>query len=211
MGRPAGKVRRIIAVLKLPQRRVPLYVSRARAIVEAVGRSAWFPSPEPSLAVVTTAIDDLAAAEAATLTRAMDTVSLRDTKRDALAALLEHLRIYVQAIADANPEHAATIIQSAGMSVKDARGPGPRVFRVKTKGGGVVDVILPSAGDRAAYEVQYSLDGGKSWLGVPQAVTNKTTVTVRGLKPGSTVSFRYRATVKGVTGDFSDVITVIVD
>jgi hypothetical protein len=45
---------------------------------------------------------------------------------------------------------------------------------------------------------------------LPRQFTTRTTVTVTGLTPGSTVHFRYRATVKGLTRDWSQVISLIV-
>ncbi len=44
-------------------------------------------------------------------------------------------------------------------------------------------VVTPSAGDRAAYELQFSLDGGKTWQPFPQQVTNHATAILSGLTP----------------------------
>ena len=210
MGHSVTPPSRIIVVLKLPEYEVPVLVVRARLIVERVGVSPWFPAPEPPLAIVEQRIDDLAKAESETLTRRGDAVSVRNDKRLALVMLLEQMRSYVQRVANANPEQAATIIGSAGMYLKNVRGPAPRVFHAKQRGSTEVDLIFPSAGDRAAYECQLSLDAGKTWLPLPDPVTTKTTVPVRDLRPGSTVHLRYRATVKGVTRDWSQPISMIV-
>jgi hypothetical protein len=200
---------RIIAVLKLPEKRVPLLLVCARDIVERMTGNSWFPVPRPSLAVVRKAIDALDAAQTYRLTRTKGSAEVRDAKRVALLLLLEQLKTYVQRIANANAEHAVSIIESAGMYVKNVRGPAPRVFTVKQgRVSGEVDVGVPKAGERAGYEFQYSLDGGKTWLGVP--FTTKTTVTIPGLKPGSTVHVRYRTVVKGVTGEWSQAISIIV-
>lgn len=174
--------------------------------------NSWFPAPVPTLAEVQAAIDALDEEETRTLTRVRDAVPARNEKRLVLVARLQHLAAYVQSIADANPEHAASIIESAGMYVKKRRGHGGRVFGAEPTGiSGEARLTAPKAGDRAAYEFQYSLDGGKTWLGLPQPVTTSTTATVENLKRGSTVHFRYRATVKGVTGDWSDPVVMIVD
>ena len=73
---------------------------------------------------------------------------------------------------------------------------------------GEVVVVAPKAGDRSAYEWAYSLDGGRTWMGVP--ATTKATVTVTGLVPGTHVLFRYRATTKGVCLDWSDPVAIFV-
>jgi hypothetical protein len=99
-------VARRLAVLKLPEYRVPQFVTAARAIVRAMTQNPRFPSPDPPLAGVEAAIDALAAAETATRSRMQGTVSLRDAQRRTLESLLEQLRNHVQAAADADVEHA---------------------------------------------------------------------------------------------------------
>jgi hypothetical protein len=203
---------RIIVVLKLPEYETPLLIAQARAIVERMTNNQWFPSPLPTLAVVQAAIDDLFEAYTRTLSRAMGTVTLRDEKRVVLVTRLQQLAAYVEAVANAHPEQAGSIIESANMYRKRTRGPSGRVFGARRgKVSGEVDLVAPRAGNRAGYEFQYSLDGGVTWRGLPEPFTTKTTATVRGLVPGSTVHFRYRATVKGVTGNWSDSFALIVD
>jgi hypothetical protein len=202
----------IVVVLKLSEDSVPLLVSRARFIVERVTNSPWFPSPSPPLPVVEAAIDDLDAAQVRTHTRAPDSVTARDAKRMVLMQRLEELRDYVWKIAIENLEHAAEIVESAGMYLKRLRGPEPQGFAAGPGDhSGEVHVTAPRHGDRAAYEFQHSLDGKQTWLGFPKAVETKASATLTGQKPGSTVYIRYRVTVKGVTSDWSDPISIIVD
>jgi hypothetical protein len=113
-------------------------------------------------------------------------------------------------VADATPENAASIIESAGLSVKRRRGPGGRAF-VARRGpvSGSMILVAPRAGQRASYEWAYSLDGGVTWILLPG--TNTATTPVTGLKPGDKVLFRYRSCVKNVWSDWSDAIAVIVD
>jgi hypothetical protein len=118
----------------------------------------------------------------------------------------------VQSIADGDRENAASIIASAGMDVKKVGRPPPRAYHAgRGRVSGEVAIVVPSAGDRAGYEHQYSLDGGKTWLPFPQPFTNETEVTLSDLRPGVTVSLRYRSTVKGVTGNWSQTIAILVD
>ncbi|HTQ45186.1 MAG TPA: hypothetical protein VMI75_20645 [Polyangiaceae bacterium] len=199
-------------VLKLDEDNVPHLVVRARSIVQQMTGNPWFPSPSPPLADVRSAIDVLDAAEVRTHTRAPDSVTDRDAKRMVLMQRLDELRAYVFKIACDNPDHVAEIVASAGMYLKQLRGPSPQVFAAEPGShSGEIDVTAPRAGDRAAYEFQYSLDGGKTWLPFPQAVETKASATLPRQRPGSTVHLRYRATVKGVTGDWSDVISIIVE
>jgi hypothetical protein len=209
MGTSAKQSPRFVVVLKLPRYQVPLLLVQARGIVGRMTGNSWFPSPLPSLAVVQQAIDDLSEAETRTLSRAPDAVAARNEKRRDLVALLQYLVAYVQAIATANPEHAASIAESAGMYLKKLGGRGPQVFAAEDGDhSGEVKVYFPKAGDRAAYEVQYSLDGGVTWI--DHGTFNRASATIPSLKPGTTVHIRYRTIVKGVTSDWSDPIAIIV-
>ena len=212
MGKVTKSRPSIVVVLKLPEDNVPRLVTRAKNIVQRMTGNPWFPSPSPPLGDVMSAIDDLDAAEVRTLTRALDSVTDRDAKHLVLVQRLDELRGYVFKIAVDNPDHCAEIVESADMYLKRLRGPSPRVFAAKPGShSGEIDVTAPYAGDRAAYEFQYSLDGGKTWLPFPQVTTNKASATLERQKPGSTVHLRYRVTVKGVTGDWSDAIWIIVE
>jgi hypothetical protein len=111
------------AVLKLPEYQVPLLLTMARAIVTSMTENAWFPDPQPPLATVQAAIDDLAEAETATLTKTTGTVAKRDEKRFALVSLLHRLQSHVQSKVDANPENGPSIILGAGLEVKKKAGP----------------------------------------------------------------------------------------
>jgi hypothetical protein len=201
---------RVIAVLKLPEYEVPRLVTQARAILEAMTKSSWFPKPRPPLARIEKAIEELATAQTATHTRAAGTVAVRDDKRRALVALLQELLTYVQAVADANVENAPSIIESALVSVKKARVLPPRTFAVKPgRVSGTVKLIAPKAANRAGYEWGRSTDGGRTWE--TQPFTVNASITVTGLRPGSTVHFRYRSVTNKGRGDWSDPVAVIVD
>jgi hypothetical protein len=209
MGTSTKTVSRPKAVLNLPEYEVPLFIAYARSIVRAMTNNQWFPSPVPSLATVEAAIDVLANAETATLTRRAGTVEDRNTKRHKVKILLEQLCSYVQRVADANREHAVSIIESAGMSVKKKGGPKQRTFTAKMGlVSGMVILIAPQAGNRAAYEWQYRIDGVKTWVDLPTTV--QATTRVSDLTPGSTLWFRYRAVTKKVTSDWSEPTSLIV-
>ncbi len=60
-----------------------------------------------------------------------------------------------------------------------------------------------SAGSRACYDWESSLDGGKTWVAAPSSLQAKTTLV--GFTPGVTVMFRYRAVTKTGEGNWSQV------
>ena len=192
---------RSLVALALPKA-VPALVTYAEQIMKAMTNNPNFPNPLPTLALITQAIDDLQAAAAAALSRAKGSVQARNDKRTALVKLLENLRTYVQNVADGNNETAPTVIASAGLAVRKSRARKAHTFAVLEGAlSGSVKLSTASAGARACYLWQYSLDGGKTWVDVPGTLQGKTTVT--GLPAGSTVLFRVRAITKSGQGDWS--------
>jgi hypothetical protein len=199
---------RSIVALKLPQP-VPALITYVQQIVKAMTGNPAFPSPVPVLTTVTSAVNDLQNAETSALTRVKGAVATRDEKRAALVLLLLQLKGYIQTQADANIENGASIIASAGVSVKKALVRAPRVFEAKLGSvSGSAKLIAASAGPRASYEWQYSTDGGKTWLLAPVTLQAKTTIL--GLTSGVAVQFRYRAVTKTGEGDWSQTVVLVV-
>jgi hypothetical protein len=123
--------------------------------------------------------------------------------------LLQELAGYVQTVANADAENSAPIIESAGMTVRRAAAPGPRVFAAKPGAvSGTAKLVTRSAGPRASYEWQMSTDGGKTWTLAPVTLQAKTTVT--GLTVGATVLFRCRPVTKAGEGDWSEAASLVV-
>jgi hypothetical protein len=203
---PIKSAHRSIAVLKLPKV-VAATITFAQSIVTAMTNNPKFPSPSPSLSTVTAAIAALAAAEAAALARAKGAVTARNDKKAALVALLQHLRTYIQTVADADAENSAAIIQSAGYSVKKTPVHKPRIFSV-TQGAvsGTAKVVAPTAAARASYDWEYSTDGGKTWIALPSSLRAATSIT--GLAQGSTVMVRYRTVTKAGVADWSQPVAL---
>src|SRR6516165_1944835 len=111
------RINRAVVALTPPPN-VPALIKLAQAIVTAMTGNANFATPEPTLPSVTTAINDLANAETATQARTRGAAATCNDKLATLVQLLEQLKAYVQKTADANMENGASIIQSAGVSVR---------------------------------------------------------------------------------------------
>jgi hypothetical protein len=199
---------RSFASLKL-QHKVPALITQAQNIVQAMTNNPSFPSPTPSLATVTDAIQHLQAAETATLSRTKGAATTRNEKRTALVKVLEQLKAYIQTTADANHETSASVIQSTGLAVKKPAVRPPRVFAAKPGAvSGSVNLVTHRAAARASYEWQYSTDGGKTWLTTPSTLQTKTTIP--GLPPSSTAMFRYRSVTKHGESDWSQPTSLLV-
>ncbi len=193
MVQETNKVSRSLAVLLLP-RRISALITYANGVVSGMMGNPTFPSPTPPMAAVSAAIDDLQEAEAAAATRTVGATTTRDAKRRTLIATLQLLRIYVQAIADQNPDSARAIIQSASMAVKKIAARPPRVFAAFPGAvPGTVKIVAPSAAHRASYDWQYSQDGA-TWVGL--ACTLQATATMADPSPGTMLHLRYRAATR---------------
>jgi hypothetical protein len=199
---------RAIAILSLPPA-VPKLITCALGIVTRMTNNPSFASPIPTLAAVQAAIDDLEEAEVIALMRTRGAAAARDAKRAVLVSLLEPLRAYVQTIADANPENGPAIIESAGFTLRKIPVMPPRGFKVERGAvSGTVKLVVPATARRAAYDWQYSVDGGKTWLEIVSTLQSRTEVT--GLTPLTTTQFRYRTLTKTGRSDWSQPASIVV-
>ena len=143
------------------------------------------------------------------MTRANGAALARNDRKADLVKLLQQLRAYVQAVADATPENAGSIIESAGMSLRRRPVFPARSFVAKQgELSGTVTLVAPSAGARAGYEWASSTDGGTTWVSAPFTLKAKTTLS--GFTPGTKVMFRYRPTTRAGEGDWSQKVSIIV-
>ena len=202
------KTQRSIAILALAKS-VPALITQAKGIVTAVTNNPNIPNPQPPPATITTSVNDLESAEMVAATRVRGAVATRNEKRAVLVSQLDQLKAGVQKEADANPEKAGSIIQSAGMTVRKTPNRRKHGFgAVPGPISGSVKLTSPVAARRASYEWEMSNDGGKTWQTLPVTLQAKTTVT--GLQPGSTVTFRSRGVIKTGETDWSQPLSVLV-
>jgi hypothetical protein len=203
-----NNIRRAIVSLKLPEKPSKL-VAVTEGILKGMTGNPAFPAPVPPLAAIATANAELQTAQVATLTRTLGNVAVRDVKQAALTKLVVQLKAYIQAQADADPDNAVSIIESAGVGLRKTRVLPVRVFAV-TPGplSGTVKLIAPRAGKRASYEWECCTDAGKTWATLPPTLQAGTAVA--GLVPGAIVQFRYRAVTKTGASDWSAPVSMIV-
>jgi hypothetical protein len=208
---------RVRAVLKLPRTKVATLLAIAKAMYNAFQSNPGLLSqPNPPLATVQGQIQGLDTAQQATSTRAKGTVAVRNAKRDVLVTSLESWRMYVQTQCDANPEQAEAIIAAAGMAVGKVSVHAKPVLGAKlgaASGSVTLEAnasLLVGRGVKkhAAYNWQYSADGGKTWTAAP--ATPLASTTIEGLTPLTTYSFRVAATVSKTVGAWSQSVTILV-
>ena len=194
--------------LKLPSV-VAALVVYVQGVLAAMTSNPHFPTPTPALTAVAAALAALQQAEVAAQARTKGAVLVRNDRKGTLVTLLQQLRAYVQAIADADAENGAAIIGSSGFPLRKMPVHKPRILAVKPGTmSGSVEVIAPPVARRASYEWQYSLDGGKTWVEASPSLQAKQTIT--GLPVGSSVQLRYRGVLKTGPLDWSQPIALLV-
>ncbi len=200
--------RRAIAVLNMPPH-VADQIKYGHTIIAAMTGNAYFPNPNPLLATFSAALAKLDSAETAAQTRAKGTIAARNAARVDYVAAAHSLRAQVQTIADASPENAEAIITSAAMNVKKAASQPPRTFAARQLSvSGAVLLIAKAVASRAAYDWQYSTDGGKTWIEAPSTLQAKTTISA--LPVATVVLFRFRALTKTGRSDWSQPTSLLV-
>ena len=189
---------------------VALLLLFVRHVIDMMTKNAtWFPSPSPSLPDVGKHADDLEAAEVNVRSRVKGAVPIREEKKRIVEADMALLKAYVLAMAAASPALAGVIIESSGMSQKSFTGRLKAQFEALLGKTPLVVILRAKAAARKAfYEWQYSMDAGKTWVDIGTTNESSTTVTVP--TAGVTYEFRYRATVKKQTGQWSQKVSLAV-
>ena len=190
-------------------RRIADKMAYAKLVAKSMRNNDYFPDPIPAL-------DDLDAhilvAEAALVAAQTREIGKAAALRAAMSAVqgdFESLRIIVQHAANAHPTDGHAIISTSGMFEKDNRGPGRADFAVRLgMRSGTVILVARSSGRKATYEWHYSLDG-KRWTSVEP--THDAETTISGLAAATRYSFRFRARGAEGLGDWSRVITILVE
>ena len=190
-------------------------IALARLIVTKMTGNANFTTPDPPLADITTAADDLRDAEQeveAVKSTLAEKVVIQNQKEQALKDKLTSEGRYVDN--KANGDKA--IIESAGMKASDEPSPVgelPKVQNLSLTHGdnpGEVDSQWNSEKHKVNYTVQYSLQpiATPDWkiAGNP----TKSKFTIEGLPSGATVWVRVCANGTSGSSPFSDPATIIV-
>jgi hypothetical protein len=200
---------RTLAARKRPQA-TPALIVFVEAILVAMTGNPYFPDPTPSLGTVASALAVLRAANLERQTGTRGTATARNAKQTPVVSLLNRLKAYVQGVADDDPEHAAGIIESAGMSVqKGGRRPKPPLGARPGKGPGKIQLDARAVAREAAYDWAWSTDEGKTWHLAPQTLSARAVLS--GLPSGTRCWFRFRATTrKGGTSNWSNPVTFVV-
>lgn len=203
-------MKKVVVVLKLAKLPIPQKIAKARSIVTSMTGNASFTTPSPTLAVITTNINNLEAAYIAAASGGTDDTANMHNKEFLLEVSLKSLAAYVEGIANTNLITAETVALSSGMDVKSPASYSPRGFSVKpTDNPGEVKLSTKYA-DRSTYIWQMTHDPSveSSWITIGQAT--QASFVKGGLTSGSRYYFRVATVGKDGQEPWSNVLNTIV-
>jgi hypothetical protein len=204
------KVKKKSVALLTSKKTVLQVIADTEHYVQSMTGNTHFTTPSPTLASITTLVNALDAAYKTAESRAKGTVGLMHVALKTLTIALKALAIYVESIANADPDNASSIITSAGMVEKKFTPRAAKTFSVvQTKVSGSV-TLNTKAVSRGTYIYQMSTDptNPASWVTIFTGNTVKFTKT--GLTAGVHTYFRGAVILKGVQGEYSPVLGLIV-
>ncbi|HEV7231368.1 MAG TPA: fibronectin type III domain-containing protein [Bacteroidia bacterium] len=191
---------------KLPPNQM---IANASHFVGMMTGNPYFPKPVPSLSSIQAQIASLGNACDVAMTRVKGSSDKVQLIRKTLGISLKSLAIYVETIANANPDEAANIIASAGMNIKRSYKARPRIFSVTPTGDPGSVKIDCKAQYKAIYIYEISTDpnNAASWKTI--YIGNKTKYIHRGLVSGTRYYFRYAVILDGLQGEWSPVLNLV--
>jgi hypothetical protein len=158
-------------------RKVGNFITQSNAIVLEMTGSPFFPTPPSPYITVTGHITALQTAETLAKTRTTGAAAARDIRYEAVLKDIRSYQIYVQSLADAAPDRptAIAIIDASGFGLRDngVRIKPPLAAKL-TAASGTVRLIAVSAGKKATYDWEMSLDNGVTYTSLPSTLKAKT-------------------------------------
>lgn len=203
--------------IKLDLRNLPVQekIAKARTIITSLTGNPNFPTPTPTLAVVTGATDGLeTSAATAQITKAKlkTDISDRDEKEDFLDKVMTQLAAYVESVAGDDE----TMIHSAGMDTKAAASKGtsaptlpPALTPTAGDHDGEVDLSWDKVSGAKSYVIERSVDPPTATSWQHAGVSTKSSFTVTGLTSGTRYWFRVAAVGTAGQSGWSDPATKI--
>ena len=206
--------RRSRVTLNIKRYHVPLLIILAQAVFAAMNaHPTLFAALSNLIATLGSQVASLVASQSAFKNKTGG-VAARNTDRDLVATTLESLRAAVQAMCDANPGQAATILESSAMKAAAGGVRAKPILAAKLAvASGVVNLVanaslLSQSKRKKTYTWQSTLDG-KTFASA--GTSSYARITVTGLPPLTTVGFRVCVTVgDGEPGPWTQVVSILV-
>ncbi len=198
------------AVLGFNNLNVPSKVEHTRAIVNAMTGNAYFTTPNPTLAVISTNVNAVETAYIAQQSGAHGLLQVTQAKVHTLDLSLDLLLAYVDGIANANPTLAEAIILSANMQLWKANPAKQNGFRIKSSDN-VGEVILRTdSAHRATFTFEATQTPADEASWVTLSASTKASFIATELESGARYYFRVAKTDKDGQGEWSVVLNTVV-
>jgi hypothetical protein len=199
--------------LNLRSLTIPEKIAKAELIAGSLTGNASFPTPQPALATLALAKNELAdaysEAQTARLT-AKEKTTIQNKKEAAMDLLLNQLAAYVESVAGSNEE----LILSAGMDTRAAAvagtgTPGQPQALTPTAGDydGQIDLSWDTVNGARSYVIQQSGDPVTATSWSYGGVSTKSSFTAAGLTSGTRFWFRVAAINSNGQSGWSDPAT----
>jgi hypothetical protein len=188
------------------------FIVYANNVVTCLTGNTYFPSPPVTLAALQALIPPLVAADESVDKRTLGAKAARTALRSKVEKALRLCEAYVTSIVqEASLEDGAQMLATSGFQAKDDSVHAKAAYAVK-KGpdNGSANVTVKALGRHGTvmYCHQYSLDAGKTWVDVPPTVD--VAITLPALPLGQPVVLRFRTLIKGLYGDWSQMLNYLV-
>lgn len=181
------------------------FVQLVQAILLALATNPFFPTPSPSIAVITTALDDLQDALSKAATGGSSATAVKDQKRAALETLLKQLASYIQLVSG---DDVAMMLSSAFPVSKlpSPVGPLPKpsFFEAEIAGKGKIRLTVNAIYGAKLYQFQYKQSGTTEWQ---EQTISKTKLLLTGLESGKEYVFRVLPMGASEIREYSDEIS----
>lgn len=186
---------RVLVKLGLWKMSIAEKIAKIRFIILSLIGNAWFPSPNPSGATITSNVNNLEAAHLKAQGGGKDEIAAMRVAEAKLDLSVKLLAAYVENIANADPANAEAIILSAGMEVKGKSGKGSQGFELRAGKSGEIIITSPVE-KNALYEFQMCTDftNEANWMRI--YIGSKSKFVMKGLTPGTRYFFRVCAITK---------------
>ena len=213
-------LRRVRGVFGCTVLQVPKVIVRAQTMHDGMAADhATYGDGTPLLPAFQGLIQSAVAAHQAVALRTVGAVAEREVQINALWSGMHTERSVIQAIADANPSRAASIIQNGGLLLYGVNVPVKPLLAVEAgRQSGTLECVanvglLVGAGvnkphQNRFFNWQYTLDASKSFVSVPSTTKGKTTIA--GLTSVTLVGVRVSLTNGDGPGPWSPVVYAVV-
>jgi hypothetical protein len=202
------KVKKVTVAMRMGKLTILQLIYFAKHVIASMTNNPHFSSPSPSLASMSTNIQNLEAAVAAAKYGPPTATEDMHAKKKVLYDAMKQMGAYVEGIANLDPPNAAAIATSAGVGLKNDPKPRASGFRLTLTGvPGQVKLYALSV-KAASYKWEYTLTpaDASSWISLD---TNVAKLLITGLTSGQRYSFRVAAVLKTLQ-PWSQVISTLV-